>query len=244
MLKLRSTRTPVWLLLATLGLVALTVTVTIADAAKNAPLFLHDPGLVAGTVRISLLPPWSWWCCSACSRSLRNSAAARSRRRTFANRAARASSSRSGCRWALASIVITAATLALSVTLAIALVGSRDGDARVAAQFWQMVAAGFVVMAAYGVIGVAVGALVRNQIAAVVGVLVWMNVVEQIVINSFPVVGRWMPEGAAYALLRLGPTINLDGKLLSASAGGLVLVGSTDAEVALAFLVAPRRDVL
>lgn len=142
---------------------------------------------------------------------------------------------------ALASIVITAATLALSVTLAIALVGSRDGDARVAAQFWQMVAAGFVVMAAYGVIGVAVGALVRNQIAAVVGVLVWMNVVEQIVINSFPAVGRWMPEGAAYALLRLGPTINLDGKLLSASAGGLVLVSYTAAAVALAFLVAPRR---
>lgn len=87
------------------------------------------------------------------------------------------------------------------------------------------------------------GALVRNQIAAVVGVLVWMNVVEQIVITSFPAVGRWMPGGATDALLQLGSTINLDGKLLSASVGGLVLVGYTAAAVALALLVAPRRDV-
>ena len=121
---------------------------------------------------------------------------------------------------------------------------SRDGDVTVAGQFWQMVAAGFVVMAAYGVIGVAVGALVRNQIAAVVGVLVWMNVVEQIVVNSFPAVGRWMPGGATDALLQLGHTINLDGKLLSASVAGLVLVGYTAAAVALALLVTPRRDVL
>jgi hypothetical protein len=67
------------------------------------------------------------------------------------------------------------------VTFGIALIRSGDGDVTVAAQFWQMVAAGFVVMAAYGVIGVALGALVRNQIAAVGGVLVWMLTVEQIV---------------------------------------------------------------
>lgn len=34
---------------------------------------------------------------------------------------------------------------------------------------------------------------VRNQITAVIGVLVWMLAVEQIVINSYPLVGRWMP---------------------------------------------------
>lgn len=56
-LKLRSTRTPVWLLLATLGLVALTVTFTVADVAKNTPSSLHDPGLVADTAGISFGVP-------------------------------------------------------------------------------------------------------------------------------------------------------------------------------------------
>ena len=54
------------------------------------------------------------------------------------------------------------------------------------AQFWHTVASGFVVMAAYAVIGVAIGALVTHQIAAVVGVLVWMLAVEQMVIPLYP----------------------------------------------------------
>ena len=103
---------------------------------------------------------------------------------------------------------------------------------------------GFVVMAAYGVIGVAVGALVRNQIAAVVGVLVWMTAVEYTVIPAFPAVGRWMPLGATSALFQLGPSMGLDGKLLSASVAGLVLVGYTAAAVVLALLITPKRDVL
>ena len=106
-----------------------------------------------------------------------------------------------------------------------------------------MAAAAFVVMIAYGVIGVAVGALVRNQIVAVVGVLVWMLAVEQIVISSFPAVGRWMPIGATFSLLQLGPASSLDGELLSSSIGGLVLLGYTAAAVALALLITPSRDV-
>ena len=244
-LKLRSTRTPVGLLLATLGLVALTVAVNVPKVgATNAPVSLDDPGLVAGTVGISFGVPLVLVVLLgvlAFTQEFRygtvTSTYLGEPRRTRVLVA----------KWlslALSSVVITAATLALSVTLAIALVRSRDGDVTAAAQFWQMVAAGFVVMAAYGVIGVAVGALVRNQIAAAVGVLVWMLAVEQIVIPSFPAVGRWMPGGATNALLQLGPAISLEGKLLSASVGGLVLIGYTAAAVALALLVAPRRDVL
>ena len=84
---------------------------------------------------------------------------------------------------------------------------------------------------------------VAGQVA-VVGVLVWMLAVEQIVIPAYPAVGRWMPGGATWALLQIGPSISLDGKLLSASAGGVVLVGYTAAAVALALLVTPKRDVL
>ena len=130
------------------------------------------------------------------------------------------------------------------MTFGVALIGSRDGDVTLAAQFWQMVAAAFVVMAAYGVIGVAVGALVRNQIVAVVAVLVWMLAVEQIVIAGLPGDRTVDARGATYALLQLGPELGLEGKLLSAPVGGLVLLGYTAAALTLALLLTPRRDVL
>jgi ABC-type transport system involved in multi-copper enzyme maturation permease subunit len=50
------------------------------------------------------------------------------------------------------------------------------------------------------VMGVAVGAVLRNQVAAIVGLLVWVLVVESIVSSLIPVTARWLPfSGAAGA---------------------------------------------
>ena len=49
-----------------------------------------------------------------------------------------------------------------------------------------------------------VGALVRNQIAAVVAALAWTFIVEQLLVALLPEVGRWTPGGAASAVLQLG----------------------------------------
>jgi ABC-type transport system involved in multi-copper enzyme maturation permease subunit len=144
----------------------------------------------------------------------------------------------------LASVAVTIATLVLSLPFCIVLIETRNGEASLGAQFWQTLPALFAFMVAYGAIGVAIGALVRHQIAAVTGVLVWMLAVEWTVIPPFPAIGRWMPGGATNSLLQLGPELQLDGKLLSPAMGGLVLVGYTVAAVALALLVTPRRDVL
>jgi ABC-type transport system involved in multi-copper enzyme maturation permease subunit len=244
-LKLRSTRISAGLLLATLGLEVLTVVFTVPTVgAQNAPMSLDDPRLLAGTVGNSFGAPQVLMVllgALAFTQEFRYGTVTS----TYLGEPRRARVL--VAKWlslALSSVVITAASLALSVTFGIALIRSRDGEVTAAAQFWQTVAAGFVVMAAYGVIGVAVGALVRNQIAAAVGVLVWMLAVEQIVLQELPAVGRWMPTGAAFGLLQLGPTINADGKLLPASVSGLVLAGYTAAAVALALIVAPRKDIL
>jgi ABC-2 type transport system permease protein len=243
-LKLR-TRTAGWLLLASLGLVALTVAFSLPKVGdSSAPVSLDDPSLLAAIVGISFGVPQELVVLVgglAFTQEFRYGTVTS----TYLGEPRR--SRILVAKWlslALASVVITLATLALSVTLCIALIGARDGDVALGQQFWQMVAATFLVMAAYGVIGVAVGALVRNQIVAVVVVLVWMNVVEQIVVPAVPVVGRWMPGGATWALLQLGPSLGLDGKLLSAPVGGLVLLGYTVAAVTLALLLTPRRDVL
>jgi ABC-2 type transport system permease protein len=99
-------------------------------------------------------------------------------------------------------------------------------------------------MALYAVIGVALGALIRNQIIAVSALLVWMLAVEWIVVPSYPSVGRWLPLGAASAVMQLEPSIGLDGRLLPPALGGLVLAAYAAVAAALALRLAPQRDVL
>ncbi len=245
LLKLRSTRATALLVLATLVLVVLTVATTVPGVIEeNSALSLDDPGLLASVVGNGFGAPQVMMTLLgvlAFTQEFRYGTITSTylgeprRTRVFVAKL---------LSLALSSVVITAVTLAVSLTFGIALIRSQDGDVTVAAQFWQTVAAGFVVMAAYGVVGVAIGALVPTQIAAVVGVLIWMLAVEQMVIPLFPEVGRWMPFGAASSLLQLGPSYGFDGVFLSAPMGGLLLAGYTAAAAALALVVTPRRDVL
>lgn len=92
----------------------------------------------------------------------------------------------------------------------------------------------------YGLIGVGVGALIRNQVAAVVIALVWEFVLEGIVVALLPAVGKWLPQGASSALSQ--ETLS-DGTLLPAWAGGLVLVGYAVVFAALGARLLVRRDV-
>jgi ABC-2 type transport system permease protein len=245
LIKLHSTRMTAMLLVATLGLVALTIATSVPGAlGETGPLSLDDPRLVAilvgaglgvPQVLVALLGTLSF------TQEFRYGTASstyltepRRGRVLFA-------------KWlsmALASVVVTSMTLALSVPFAIALVRSQGGEVVVGTQFWQTVPATFAVLTAYGVIGVAVGALVRHQIAGVVGLLVWMLAVEQIVIPVLPAVGRWMPWGAASSFLQLGPSYGFDEELLSAPMGGLVLVAYAAAAVVLALRITPQRDIV
>jgi ABC-2 type transport system permease protein len=244
LLKVRSTRTPVGLLLATLGFVVLTTVVSVPTAgADTAPISLDDPGLLTGAVGSSFgVPQVVMLLLGAMvfTQEFRygtvTSTYLGEPRRTRILVA----------KWLaliIFSVVLTIATVAVSLPVGTALINSRGGDVTMAALFWQMFAAAFVVMAAFGVIGVALGALLRNQIVAVLVVLVWMLVVEQIVIHDYPVVGRWMPGGATYALMRLAPANGLDDKLLSVPSAGILLAAYVGVAVVLALRLTPRRDV-
>jgi ABC-2 type transport system permease protein len=79
---------------------------------------------------------------------------------------------------------------------------SVDVDADIA-----RIAIGFVLGAAlYGALGVAVGALVRNQAAAITVVLVWLLAVEGIIGDVFSrsAFVRWMPAAAGWSLTHDG----------------------------------------
>lgn len=245
LIKLRTTRMTAMLLAATLGLVMLTVATSVPGAfGETGPLSRDDPRLFAMVLGVGLGVPqvtMALFGVLAFTQEFRYGTASSTylneprRRRVLV------------AKWlsvGLASVVITIVTFAVSVPFSLALIRSQGGHVVVGAQLWATVSSAFAVMAAYGVIGVALGALVRNQIAGVVGVLVWMLAVEQIIIPVLPVVGRWMPWGATSSLLQLEPSYGFDGELLSAPMGGLVLVGYTAAAATLALWITPERDVL
>ena len=94
----------------------------------------------------------------------------------------------------------------------------------------------------YALIGVGIGALLRNQVGAIVGGLVYLFVVEP-VIASIPATSgayKWMPGGALEAM-----TATFQGTdLLGAWQGGLLLVGYGLLAALLGTLLAVRRDVV
>jgi ABC-2 type transport system permease protein len=244
-LKLRSTRTTPWLLLGTLAMVTITVGVTISDAAAaSSAVPLDDPSLLAGTVGTGLLIPQVLVVLLgvlASTQEFRYGTATS----TYLVEPRRARIL--VAKWlalAIASVVVVAGTLAFAVPFGIAMIRSRDGDVTAAGQFFEMVAAGFCVMVAYAVMGVAIGVVVRHQIAAVVGVLVWMLTVEHLVLSAFPTIGQWLPVGATFSVMQLGPANGLGDQLLSAPAGGLLLVGYTAVAITLALRLTPKRDIL
>jgi ABC-2 type transport system permease protein len=92
----------------------------------------------------------------------------------------------------------------------------------------------------FGLIGVGVGALVRNQVAAIVIALVWQFLLEGLLVALLPAVGKWLPQGAARGMTR--ETLG-DGSLLPPWAGGLVLAAYAAAFAAAGARLLVRRDV-
>jgi ABC-2 type transport system permease protein len=95
--------------------------------------------------------------------------------------------------------------------------------------------------ALFAVVGVSVGALVRNQIAAILGALLWTLIVEGLLVAFLPAVGRWLPGGALRAVLQ-SQTLN-GGKLLPVWGASLVLFAYAIALAVVAARTTLRRDV-
>jgi ABC-type transport system involved in multi-copper enzyme maturation permease subunit len=93
--------------------------------------------------------------------------------------------------------------------------------------------------ATYGLLGVAVGALTRNTVAAIIAGLVWIQVVEVgILENAVPALAKWLPVGAAQGLTSVH-----NSELLPQSAAAAVLVAWATGIVLLAGRVSIRREL-
>ena len=91
-----------------------------------------------------------------------------------------------------------------------------------------------------GLVGVGVGALVRNQVAALVGTLVWVLVVEGLLMGLVhaPSLGKWLPSAAAAAAIT-----SPGGAHLSRLAGTLVFAGYGLALALAGTRLMVRRDI-
>jgi ABC-2 type transport system permease protein len=102
----------------------------------------------------------------------------------------------------------------------------------------QLVVGTIVGVVLWGGLGVGLGAILRNQVAAVIALLAWAFVIENLVFGLAPSVGRYGPEQAATALTGLTTR-----HLLSPVAGGVVLIAWVAALVAAGVVLTVRRDV-
>jgi ABC-2 type transport system permease protein len=140
----------------------------------------------------------------------------------------------------LAGIALALVTLAVTAAVAAGWLAAKG----ITPSFWPhqlvgMVGVALLGPALCGLVGVGVAALVRNQVAALVGVAVWVLVVEGLLMSllNAPSLGKWLPSAAAAALTNPG------GAQLSRLAGTLLLAGYALALALIGTRLVVRRDI-
>lgn len=243
LLKLRTVQLPLWLLVTTLALVALSVCATVLTAGlEGAPLELDDPELLArgtasasgGNILLIVLG------ILMLTQEFRFGTATPSflttpkRGQVVIAKLIAVS---------LAGAVFAALSAVLAVVLSYALIGIRGGDAVMDRTVVEVLAGVFLVLLLYGPIGIGVGALIRNQIAAVVVALAWVFIAEQLLVALLPEVGRWTPGGGTAAVLQLGDLATTRGDLLPVWGGALLLLAYAVVLSVVGARVTLRRDL-
>jgi ABC-2 type transport system permease protein len=144
--------------------------------------------------------------------------------------------------YALVAVPFALLILAVNVLVVTIYAGARGDAPSLNSDNLQTLGAGGLVLVIFTVIGVGVGALLRNQVGAIVGALVYLYVVEPIVsaVGVLQPAYKWLPGGAVQAI-----TSDFQAPdLLEPWQGGLLLVGYGLVAAVLGTLLAVRRDVV
>jgi ABC-2 type transport system permease protein len=111
-----------------------------------------------------------------------------------------------------------------------------------AGDYAQLLAGGALAGALFAAIGVGVGAIVRNQVAAVVGLCVWLLLLEPLLLGDVPGAAKYAPEASAGAIA--GAIQSQIADTLVAPALGVLLLAVYAALAGVAgSLAVTRRDV-
>jgi ABC-type transport system involved in multi-copper enzyme maturation permease subunit len=149
---------------------------------------------------------------------------------------------------ALAGILVGIAAEALTIGLGVAVLAARGIPIRLdGGDYAQLVLGGTAAAAFWAPLGLGLGALLRNQVATIVGLCAWLLFVENLLIGQLPGLGRYLP-GAVGAAIGGGSTITgevpTNPALLAPALGALLLVAYAATATAAGMAVTDRHDVL
>jgi ABC-2 type transport system permease protein len=108
--------------------------------------------------------------------------------------------------------------------------------------FMQLLAGGTGAAALWAAIGTGVGAIVRNQVGTVVGLCVWLLILETSLIGAVPSAAKFAPGASAGALAGAIQT-QTPANLLAPALGALLLFAYATLAAGAGALAATRRDV-
>jgi ABC-2 type transport system permease protein len=139
----------------------------------------------------------------------------------------------------LVGLLFAVVTTAVAAAVALPWLSAKDVPVHLTGVLGREVAGVLAAAALSGSLGVAVAALVRNQVTAIVGALLWVFTIEGVlpVVLRAPTLPKWLPGGAARALVEPG------GQQLSMWAGGLLLASYALVLAAIGSRLTLRRDI-
>lgn len=146
--------------------------------------------------------------------------------------------------FAVVGAVLGIAAVATSAVLLMLLLIGRDHADVPLARVGTVVLGVMLGMALYAIVGVSLGALIKNQIAATVLALLWVFLAEPLLSFALPAWGKWLPGGALNAAM----DVRFDGQLqetdlLPVWGGALLLLAYAAVLAALALATTTRRDI-
>jgi ABC-2 type transport system permease protein len=97
---------------------------------------------------------------------------------------------------------------------------------------------GLAATALWGAIGTALGAIIHNQVGAIIALLAWGLAVDNLLFGLAPFVGRFMPDRASDALMGLR-----EHHLLAPGAGAIILIAWTAALAVVGIALSVRQDI-
>ena len=144
---------------------------------------------------------------------------------------------------ALAGIGLGLLAAALTAGTETAALAARGIDIQLdSGDYLQVLAGGALAAALFGAIGVGVGAVVRNQVPAVVGICVWLLFLEPLLLGDIPALGKFGPEASAGAIAGAIQT-QIGSDLLAPGLGAVVLVAYAAAASCVGAIATEKRDV-
>lgn len=147
---------------------------------------------------------------------------------------------------AVAGLVVQVVTTGISIAAVIPFMNAFDAATIPSSDMLRIIWAGVISGFVLGIVGVGVGALIRSQIVAIVGAIIWLLLVEGLLVAFAQDIAKWLMTGAIAGILDVkleGGPITFGSESLSPTAASFLLLGYAAVFIVVAAVTTMRRDI-